>query len=73
MTLNIKELTWRKCSCINSSCTYEYPNEIGSFYQGTGFSPEEKEFLNEAVAALAMITDITEKAEEIRSRPCIPT
>jgi hypothetical protein len=41
-----KHLTWEKCNCGHASCTYRYPTNLGSFYQGTGFAEKEAEELN---------------------------
>lgn len=34
-------LTFQPCSCGHPSCHLQQPVGMGSFYQGTGFSPEE--------------------------------
>jgi hypothetical protein len=46
------KLTWNKCSCGSPTCVREYPQEIGVFYQGTGFDPTEKNLVNRAFEAL---------------------
>lgn len=46
------KLTWVQCPCGHPGCTREYPSNIGVFYTGSGFSPSEKELIEEAFAAL---------------------
>lgn len=54
------QLTWKKCNCGSPHCKLEYPQEIGSFYQGTGFSPEEKELMTKAFDALKQLPKVEE-------------
>lgn len=49
--------TWKKCNCGSKVCKLEYPQEIGSFYQGTGFSPDEKEMIENAFKAKVMLAN----------------
>ena len=46
-------LHWTKCQCGYPSCRYQYPTNLGSYYQGTGFDTEERDLLDRAFAALA--------------------
>jgi len=32
---------WMACQCGHPSCKYVYPSEIGTFYQGAGFTTDE--------------------------------
>lgn len=41
-----KKLEWKHCSCGHPSCHRIFPVNLGMFYQGSGFSPEEARELN---------------------------
>lgn len=47
-----KTLIWERCACGEEVCKYQYLTNLGTFYQGTGFTPEEKEWIDQAWAAL---------------------
>jgi hypothetical protein len=46
------KLEWHKCPCSSPQCQVQYPANIGHFYQGCGFTPEERAVMDEAFAAL---------------------
>lgn len=56
------KLEWHSCPCGHTTCRLAYPINLGQYYQGTGFTPEERALMDEAFAALA------EKKEAARSR-----
>jgi len=47
-----RTLIWEDCKCGDDVCELQYPINFGSYYQGTGFSPNEKKLLEEAFVAL---------------------
>lgn len=61
MTKRPEKLFWVKCNCGSEFCDKQYPTNLGSFYQGTGFDTEEREWLDAAWAAL--------KEEELNDEP----
>jgi aspartate/tyrosine/aromatic aminotransferase len=52
--MTITKLEWRKCPCGSPACKRKYPINIGVFYAGTGFSPDEVELLNKVFAVYAL-------------------
>lgn len=46
---------WERCGCRSLHCKREYPTEIGTFCQGTGFDPEEKAEIVQAFEAAARV------------------
>lgn len=45
-------LNWVKCPCKDKSCRTFIPTNIGTFYQGNGFTIQEARFLDRAITAL---------------------
>lgn len=43
-----EHIEWALCSCGHASCERQYPINLGTFLQGTGFEPHEVKWLNEA-------------------------
>jgi hypothetical protein len=46
------KLTWKPCPCGHKACKRMYPVEIGWFYAGSGFDPDERKLMDEAFAAV---------------------
>lgn len=44
---------WKKCPCGDTVCKREYISNLGTFFAGSGFDPEEKKLINAAFEALA--------------------
>lgn len=47
-----KTLEWQDCLCGHAHCKRSHPINLGTFYQGTGFEPHERDALNKAWALL---------------------
>lgn len=43
-----EKLEWRMCQCGHKSCARAHPINLGHFYQGTGFEPNERAAIDEA-------------------------
>jgi hypothetical protein len=57
------EIRWAPCSCGSPHCKRQHPTNLGMFYQGTGFEPEEVRWLNQAWHALALLPALTALAD----------
>lgn len=44
---------WVKCPCGHHMCKRQYIGNLGTFYQGSGFQPDEIDLINRAFEALA--------------------
>lgn len=63
----LKMPVWKKCPCGEKSCPYWMIINFGNFYQGSGFTVEEKQLLNEAFKALQEKYEAYTKAKEPKS------
>lgn len=46
-------LTWTPCPCGDKACRLQHPTNLGRYYQGSGFLPEERVLMNQAFALLS--------------------
>jgi len=46
------KLTWMECNCGSPICDRKWPLEIGTYYQGSGFSNLEREVMDKAFSSM---------------------
>ncbi len=51
------EFQWTPCSCHHAHCKLETPDNLGSFYQGCGFLPAERERIEAAFRSARLLRE----------------